>query len=520
MRLKNLLSTLFLSAAAVSAANAEELYIIKDGELAKGWEVLEYADPADGLETTLGVKAPDGSTAAKLTPHAQYNDARFYYKDGLDITKTWRVVFDIYYEDGALDVLTHDGSNWEAVDMSFGPDTVGGNYSWDGAFAKLGFSICHKDSANEWSTEAQDIYINPANLQTPVQLVTFGWQRQIADATTIGPCYIKNMKLVGEGNYPIFAENFENVLGMFYQESQKPLQNYNLNSDGTINVPNADGINDLSNFTTGIPLYCAPEEGTKAKNQNVELWRLYESSATDGSEYFDREVFRSLCMVTSSDRNGLKGFAFYAIPLKGLESATSFNYEFISKWDAQRATKESFDEDTKSELPVYYAYVDDIKDVLTAEPQNLADSTLLINGLWKKYEFNIKAEKKNYLVLIFKTNDTYSYNVDNIRVTAANLTPTKFNLNADNEVISFTAVAQDYVEKVLGEKLAIYPNPATDVITVSNEGVESVVVVNAVGAVVAQSNGNTVNVANLANGIYFVKAYTANGVVAGTIIKK
>jgi hypothetical protein len=77
------------------------------------------------------------------------------------------------------------------------------------------------------------------------------------------------------------------------------------------------------------------------------------------------------------------------------------------------------------------------------------------------------------------------------------------------------------VETVLSDaKLSIYPNPSADVVTVNNEGVQSVVVYGLDGAVKASANGNAINVSNLAKGIYIVKAYTAEGVIAGSIIKK
>ena len=58
------------------------------------------------------------------------------------------------------------------------------------------------------------------------------------------------------------------------------------------------------------------------------------------------------------------------------------------------------------------------------------------------------------------------------------------------------------------------------VISVNNEGVESVEILNTLGTVVASAVGNEVNVANLASGLYIVKGNTANGVVTAKIVKK
>lgn len=70
-------------------------------------------------------------------------------------------------------------------------------------------------------------------------------------------------------------------------------------------------------------------------------------------------------------------------------------------------------------------------------------------------------------------------------------------------------------------EVSIYPNPATDVIiVVTNEGVKSVAVYSIAGSLVASSESNVVNVANLVEGVYFVKANTEAGVIAGSFSKR
>ncbi|MEE1177242.1 MAG: T9SS type A sorting domain-containing protein, partial [Paludibacteraceae bacterium] len=83
--------------------------------------------------------------------------------------------------------------------------------------------------------------------------------------------------------------------------------------------------------------------------------------------------------------------------------------------------------------------------------------------------------------------------------------------------VGFSSDVENIVAK--GE-ISIYPNPATDVITVTNEGVNSVAVYSVAGSLVASSESNVVNVANLVKGIYVVKANTEAGVITGQIIKK
>jgi len=83
-----------------------------------------------------------------------------------------------------------------------------------------------------------------------------------------------------------------------------------------------------------------------------------------------------------------------------------------------------------------------------------------------------------------------------------------------------TSFRSDVKNIVAKGQISIYPNPATDVITVTNEGVKSVAVYSIAGSLVASSESNVINVANLVNGIYVVKANTEAGVITGQIIKK
>lgn len=70
-------------------------------------------------------------------------------------------------------------------------------------------------------------------------------------------------------------------------------------------------------------------------------------------------------------------------------------------------------------------------------------------------------------------------------------------------------------------EISISPNLATDVITVTNENVNSIAVYSIEGTLVASSESNVVNVANLVKDyIYIVMANTEAGVITGQIIKK
>lgn len=70
-------------------------------------------------------------------------------------------------------------------------------------------------------------------------------------------------------------------------------------------------------------------------------------------------------------------------------------------------------------------------------------------------------------------------------------------------------------------EVALYPNPTTDVLNVVAEGVQEISVVDVNGRVVMnEKNSNVINMAELANGVYFVRVITNNGVASQKIVKK
>ena len=61
---------------------------------------------------------------------------------------------------------------------------------------------------------------------------------------------------------------------------------------------------------------------------------------------------------------------------------------------------------------------------------------------------------------------------------------------------------------------SVYPNPANSVLNVKADDVKDIEILNMLGQTVATTNVNTINVANLTNGVYFVRVNFNNGEVA------
>lgn len=68
--------------------------------------------------------------------------------------------------------------------------------------------------------------------------------------------------------------------------------------------------------------------------------------------------------------------------------------------------------------------------------------------------------------------------------------------------------------------LAVYPNPVNNVVNVMGDGIETVQIIDVNGRTVMTANAGSINISGLANGVYFVRAITANGIAVQKIVKK
>jgi hypothetical protein len=529
---KHLLSFALLAGLAFTTS-ADEFYVIKDGKFVDGVEVLEYEDPADGpkVEETT---APDASAAVSVTHQKYCTEARFYVANGIDLNRTWELEIEYYYE--AVDSIKHSGANkWEVINFGLHTDTVGGNYTLSGVISDNTFNVKNKTKANTWNVERQFVY-TPNNIQT-VKEIIFGWQRQLGqtdeeEITNAKPVYIKNLKFVGEGNKPFFYEDFDgSAFGAHYATGANGINYYVITDEGVTEYANSS-VNAVSSELTANPFKCQLNWYTvqdtrvnfSIKQVSLSLTRLFEDSGSDNSGYYDTELLHALALThpTNSGKRtaaGNNGRSFVLIPTCGLEGTTNITVDFLSKWNSSQTTEVFAESADSLVLPIKYAFVDDAIEASTCDLTLLTEEPM--SSIWMAYSAKIPyTATKKYLALVFDTPEFLSYVVDNLRLTSDAVSAPQI-----TEEVVYPAQFECYTASVDNveadvEEAVVYPNPATDVISVNNEGVESVEVLNTLGAVVVSAVGNEVNVANLASGLYIVKGNTANGVVTAKIIKK
>ena len=99
------------------------------------------------------------------------------------------------------------------------------------------------------------------------------------------------------------------------------------------------------------------------------------------------------------------------------------------------------------------------------------------------------------------------------------------NLSEWSDLLTVTTLV-DGINSYLLNSISLYPNPANDYINVqcSTFNVQSVEVIDAYGKVINTvnviDNPTRINVSSLANGIYFVRVTTDEGVATKTFVKK
>ena len=81
-------------------------------------------------------------------------------------------------------------------------------------------------------------------------------------------------------------------------------------------------------------------------------------------------------------------------------------------------------------------------------------------------------------------------------------------------------LAHNDVPEQVEERVAVYPNPVKDQLTVTAENLQSVEVYNIVGQQVMASTNNVINLGALFEGVYFVRISCLEGVVTKRIVKQ
>lgn len=94
-----------------------------------------------------------------------------------------------------------------------------------------------------------------------------------------------------------------------------------------------------------------------------------------------------------------------------------------------------------------------------------------------------------------------------------------FAFNLERNIVTLETEPVSSLQELSASDFQVYPNPATDIVTVRGDGVRSVALYDLYGRQVTHSVDQTINIRGLAPGIYTLRLHTARGKVTRNLIK-
>lgn len=565
---KFLLASSVLSLAVASNAAEKEVYVIKDGKMVN----CEFVPSSLPDDSTVIIKAGTnkaGDDMVKvINPAKTYQAGLLYLPEAVDLNKTWNVVLEYYFEeDMELTTECYKREGW-AMDLMADTMPVNGakwktdpkqkeyriaHVSIDARSRDFysytdGKSVLDNHGLGKLRSVTKYVYSSPlmpngANNQVKaIFLSMFGANGKPLEG------YIKNLKFVSDGIKPFYADKMTLLQGegtIYMSSALNYLYATNGGEYGDAKVGRlADGDDgtESPNRMYGQQLFIS--QVTEGYYNAIKTDRMYCDKSEQGEVDFYDSEYGYLPFLTKAveddrlDDDGLVADAQLRIPFgdaakKKISIAMRLGHNAGST--GGKTPYEEYMSDSKDiRFPVEYRFESGNATTISSktewkqfEPTYTPGGTDKVDSIPTMMsmvygDVEVPSDEYSYITLRFIPNDVISYMFGDIRLTGdVAYSNINYVLGTDCMGYQIPEAVNTPVENVIAKgEISIYPNPATDVITVTNEGVKSVAVYSIAGSLVASSESNVINVANLVNGIYVVKANTEAGVITGQIIKK
>lgn len=580
MKKKALLLVEALFFAFLTDAAENEIYVIKDGKMTN-CEFVPSSEPLDeSYEIFESTNAAGDSIVKVKNPSKQGKSGMLYLREPVDLSRTWNLEVEYYFDDGTQ--LTSDCVNHESIVFDLMADTFPvENANWEMDPKQKEYHIAHVSIDSRmrdfYSYEHGDsvldnhgvgklrkltkyVYSSPSLPKEVVKRgdgnivkVIFVSMFNNSGAEING--YIKNLKFVSDGIKPFYADKMTvldeegNNMSMFsnyvYASNDgdyaidglshvgKKLEDPGKMYGQQLFISNStDG---LFNYMTGDRLYRDKGEQSKADFYDTEYGYLpYMKKVADRTDSDDvvadaqlriplldcvNKIISIAMRVGHFVGDGENGtpYAEYVKNSKNIRFPVEYRFE---SGDAQRISSKT---EWKQFRPTYTKGGDDFVDSIPT----------LMSMVYGDVE--LPSQEYSYITLRFIPNDVIYYMFGDIRLTGdvyhwprryddyvwgrdcmGNLVPVGAKSCCEGDF-----KYNDNVENVVSENnVSLYPNPTSDVVTITNEDVKNVFIYNLTGTLVATSNSNKVNVISLPDGIYTVIAETETGLISGKIVKE
>ncbi len=575
---KILLASSVLSLAGVATAAETEVYVIKDGKMVN----CEFVEPAAEREMTTWVEESENEAGEAMVlvanPEEKHTAAFLYLPKAVDLNKTWNLEVEYYFNKDVVwsgenikrEGLTFDlmadtmalpnDSVWKtnknqidyrishvSIDCSFRDF-----YSYvdgDSIFDRHGVGTLNKVTKYVYSTPLLPAAVAERGDANKVKAIFVTLFNQGGVAAN---CYIKNLKFVSDGIKPFYADKFTKLAGEgtiytggltnyvygYYTDTEitaaKKFAKYAFSSPNQVVGQQmfSSRVKDAYfSWVTSDRMYTEKAEQSAVGFYDTEYGFLpYLKAATEDNEKVDDKtndtcdavlrvplgdaVNKTISVALRLGHNA--GSSGDLVPYANyIEKSKDIRFPLEYRFESGDATTISNKTEWMRFRPTYTKGGDDYVDSIPTQMQ-------MVYG-----DVELPSKEYTYLSLRFVYNDVISYMFTDLTLTgdiegAGAKKPSDFTLAKDwaGNMIPVGFVSSSVENVIAKGEISIYPNPATDVVTVANEGVKSVAIYTVAGSKVASSESNVINVASLAKGIYVVKANTEAGVITGQIIKK
>ena len=572
---KILLASSVLSLAVASNAAEKEFYVIKDGKMVN-CEFVKSSEPDSISYLIEESVNDAGDPMVKFTnpgcgKDGMWKSGLLYLKEGIDLSDAWNLEVEYYFDKGTE--LTGGCADHEGWQFDLMADTMPvGTAKWASSNGQVDYRISHVsidarmrdfysyvDGASELDNHGVGVLRTVRKYVYSTPLLPAGVAERgdgnvvkamfvsiFNESGVVLSGYIKNLKFVSEGTKPFYADNFRNLEGegTIYK---KTFDNFIIGTNAGDKTIGA--LSDIE-IPVGDPTQLYGQalfvsQSTDGYYNQVFSDRMYCKLGEQGAVgFYDTEygflpylkrVPEKSTTGYRLDEEGVVADAQLRIPLgegavdKIISIAMRLGHNAgVSGSETPYADYKKKSSDSEH-FPVQYRFESGDAQTIASKtewkqftPTYTKDSTDYVDSIPTMMQMvygdvELPSKEYSYITLRFIPNDIISYMFTDVRLTGdAGSWPRKigdYTFGKDYMGNSVPTSFKTGVENIVAKgEVSIYPNPATDVITVTNEGVKSVAVYSIAGSLVASSESNVVNVANLVNGIYVVKANTEAGV--------
>ena len=270
--------------------------------------------------------------------------------------------------------------------------------------------------------------------------------------------------------------------------------NYTVTLNATLNGESATATTTINVISCDItlPWTCGFEA-----SDNLSCWTFIDADG-DGNNWMHSTDYFSSFYHNGSDA------LISASYTNQLGALTPDNYAITPKINvpAEGATIEWYDSPYQAAYPDYYGVF------VSTTGTNAADFTNQIfagsvGSDWVKRSRSLAAFAGQQIYIAFRhynITDAYWFGIDDIKVTAGNTAS---------------------ITEVENANVFLFPNPVSNILHIEAQGIQEVNVIDVNGrTVMSMQNTNTIDMSNLANGVYFVRVITTEGVSTQKIAKK